>query len=223
MDVQIHSGSLTLPGSLTVPTGARGLVLFAHGSGSSRFSPRNIEVAERLNRAGFATLLFDLLTESESQDRSNIFDIPLLSRRLSLATRWAEHWAETSHLPLAYFGASTGAAAALWSAAEFGAIIRAVVCRGGRPDLAERRLKMVSAPTLLVVGEIDKQVLALNFEATTHLRHCELVVIPGASHLFEEPGTLPAVAEEAIRWFNTHLLEPPASSKPKEVSKDFTV
>ncbi|NDD90638.1 phosphoribosyltransferase, partial [bacterium] len=210
MDVLIRSGSLTLPGLLEIPQNASGLILFAHGSGSGRYSPRNREVADALNRAGFATLLFDLLTEKESQDRALVFDIPLLSRRLSLATRWVEHERKTSSLPLGYFGASTGAAAALWSAAEFGSLIRSVVSRGGRPDLATRRLKLVTAPVLLIVGEKDEQVITLNQEAQGELRNSELLIIPGSTHLFEEPGKILEVANAAIEWFRKTLPEMPA-------------
>lgn len=210
MDVLIRSGSLTLPGLLEIPQNASGLILFAHGSGSGRYSPRNREVADALNQAGFATLLFDLLTEKESQDRALVFDIPLLSRRLSLATRWVEHESKTSSLPLGYFGASTGAAAALWSAAEFGSLIRSVVSRGGRPDLATRRLKLVTAPVLLIVGEKDEPVITLNQEAQGELRNSELLIIPGSTHLFEEPGKILEVANAAIEWFRKTLPEPPA-------------
>jgi putative phosphoribosyl transferase len=205
MEIVIQSGELSLPAILQIPEAASGLVLFAHGSGSSRWSPRNQQVARCLNESGIATLLLDLLTEEESQDRSLVFDIPLLARRLALATRWAEKDPRTSHLPLAYFGASTGAAAALWAAAEFGTLIRAVVSRGGRPDLALRLLKHVSAPTLLIVGGNDEPVIELNERAHERLPRSELLIIPRATHLFEESGALEQVASHAARWFSTHF------------------
>ena len=209
MDVLIQSGSLSLPGTLTVPPNAQGLVIFAHGSGSSRLSPRNRQVSEQLNQAGLATLLFDLLTEDEAVDRAKVFDIPLLARRLSLATRWAEHQPQISRLPLGYFGASTGAAAALWSAAELGSLIRAVVSRGGRPDLALHRLKQVASPTLLIVGGDDEPVIEWNEQAHEELSESQLLVIPGATHLFEEPGKLEQVAESAASWFSSKLPRVP--------------
>lgn len=205
MDVVIRSGELELPGSLEIPENARGLVIFAHGSGSSRFSPRNLWVARQLQEAGLATLLFDLLTTEESKDRMLIFDIPLLSRRLALATRWVQRHPQAGHLPLAYFGASTGSAAALWAASEFGSQVRAVVSRGGRPDLALHRLKNVDSPTLLIVGGNDLEVLELNQKAHEELPDSELLVIPGASHLFSEPGTLEEVADQARDWFIAHF------------------
>jgi pimeloyl-ACP methyl ester carboxylesterase len=182
-------------------------VLFAHGSGSSRFSPRNTEVARRLHEAALGTLLFDLLTDAETVDRSNVFAVELLARRLGAATRWLGNEPGGS-LPMGYFGASTGAAAALWAAPEFGDSVRAVVSRGGRADLAGPRLGSVTAPTVLIVGELDHLVLDLNREAFDALR-CEkdLVVIPGATHLFEEPGALEQVADHATRWFGRFLME----------------
>jgi len=201
MEVTIRSGELQLPGVLEIPRHARGIVLFAHGSGSSRRSPRNQGVAERLNDLGIATLLLDLLTEEEATNRATVFDIPLLGRRLATATRWIEKHPEAGHLPIGYFGASTGAAAALWAAAEFGSLIRAVVSRGGRPDLAGHRLRDVQAPTLLIVGGQDVPVLELNEAAHERLPHSELLVIPGATHLFEEPGMLEEVAASAGEWF----------------------
>ncbi|MFJ9213822.1 alpha/beta family hydrolase [Streptomyces sp. NPDC102264] len=202
-DVEMTIDGRVLPGSLTLPDGAPGVVVFAHGSGSGRHSPRNRSVAERLNRAGLGTLLFDLLTPEEERDRANVFDIPLLARRLTLVTAWlgAEH-----ALPVCYFGASTGAAAALLSAAEPHADIKAVVCRGGRPDLAAEALADVRAPTLLIVGGADTQVLDLNRRAAERL-HCEhrLDVVAGATHLFEEPGALEAVADLAREWLTEHL------------------
>jgi putative phosphoribosyl transferase len=195
-----------LNGDLAVPPEARGLVVFAHGSGSSRRSPRNRAVAAALNRAGLATLLFDLLDEREAGRRELVFDIALLARRLAAAARWARADARLGELPLGFFGASTGAAAALIVAAELGEAVGAVVSRGGRPDLAGDRLPQVTAPTLLIVGGRDPEVLELNRVAAAALR-CphELVVVPGAGHLFEEPGTLEAVAGHAAGWFGRHL------------------
>ena len=195
-----------ISGELTLPDDARGLVLFAHGSGSSRHSPRNQAVAAQLNQAGLATLLFDLLTEREAADRARVFDIPLLAERLATVSRWT--WIEPSlrRLPLGYFGASTGAAAALVAAAELAEDVRAVVSRGGRPDLAGGRLEAVRAPTLLIVGSLDTEVLALNREASRRLGGpSEVAVVPGAGHLFEEPGTLDAVSGLAVDWFARHL------------------
>jgi putative phosphoribosyl transferase len=192
-----------LAGHLTIPSEAKVLVVFAHGSGSSRHSPRNQRVADVLNRAGFATFLFDLLTPGEERDRANVFDIELLGHRLVEVTRWLRANPATQRLDVAYFGASTGAGAALWAAAEPGSDVVAVVSRGGRPDLAgASRLAAVRAPTLLIVGGRDVQVLALNRSAAGHLR-CEhrVSVIPGATHLFEEPGTLQAAAEHARDWY----------------------
>lgn len=199
---------LGLEGTLGLPAGpARGLVLFAHGSGSSRFSPRNTYVASALRQTGLATLLFDLLSDSEAEDRANVFDIELLAERLLAATAWARDCETTRSLPLGYFGASTGAAAALIAAARLGAVICAVVSRGGRPDLAGAALPRVTAPTLLIVGGHDTEVLALNRTALRALR-CKGVieVVPGATHLFEEPGTLETVVELARHWFLNHLV-----------------
>jgi putative phosphoribosyl transferase len=197
-------------GRLTMPDPATGFVLFAHGSGSSRSSPRNRYVAAVLTRAGLGTLLFDLLTPDEETDRANVFDIGLLARRLIDVTGWLRSQPGTAGLPVGYFGASTGAAAALWAAAEPGAGIAAVVSRGGRPDLAGPRLGSVRAPTLLIVGGRDDVVLGLNRQAQAELR-CEnqLAVVPGATHLFEEPGTLAAAAGLARDWFVEHLPDPP--------------
>lgn len=213
-EVTIPAEGVALPGDLALPVTPSGAVVFAHGSGSSRLSPRNIEVAYVLNRAGLATLLFDLLTESEAVDRANVFDVPLLARRLEAATRWLRAQPETGRLPVGYFGASTGAAAALWAAADTGIDVRAVVSRGGRPDLAAPRLPLVRAPTLLIVGGADEVVLVLNRTAFADLRSCEheLSIVPGATHLFEEPGALERVAELATDWFAQHLspVSPPA-------------
>lgn len=197
---------LNLPGILNIPDGATGLVIFAHGSGSSRLSPRNTYVANALNRAGFATLLFDLLSPDEEADRANVFDIPLLAERLSAAVAWANGHGRLRNLPVGLFGASTGAAAALVAAAWLGDRVGAVVSRGGRPDLAAAALDEVSAPTLLIVGSRDPEVLALNEEALARLPgEKSLKVIAGATHLFEEPGTLDQVVEEATAWFRRCL------------------
>jgi putative phosphoribosyl transferase len=205
-EVEVTAGSVRLAGSLAVPENAKGVVVFAHGSGSSRHSPRNQFVADVLNRAGLATLLFDLLTPIEERDRSNVFDIGLLGERLVAVTRWLRANPATRALDVAYFGASTGAGAALWAAAEPGLDIAAVVSRGGRPDLAGARLADVLAPTLLIVGGDDHQVLALNRSAAARLR-CEnrVAIVPGATHVFEEPGTLQVAAELARDWFTQHL------------------
>jgi putative phosphoribosyl transferase len=205
-DVEVHAGEHVLPGSLTIPPGASGVVVFAHGSGSSRHSPRNRYVADALHRGGLGTLLFDLLSPEEEVDRENVFDIPLLAERLAAATDWLRAQSVARELPVGYFGASTGAGAALWAAAGPESAVRAVVSRGGRPDLAGRRLRDVRAPTLLIAGGRDDLVIDLNQEAAGHLR-CEhrLEIVPGATHLFEEPGTLEVVAELACRWFVDHL------------------
>lgn len=202
-EVSIPVGRVTLPGTLTLPATPRGIVLFAHGSGSSRHSPRNRFVADVLVDAGVATLLFDLLTPSEDRIREARFDIPLLSARLAGATAWLATEPALSALPVGYFGASTGAAAALDAAAVPGSGVRAVVSRGGRPDLAgANALARVTAPTLLLVGGEDREVIELNRAAKEHLRcDCELAIVPGATHLFEEPGTLEAVAVAARDWF----------------------
>jgi pimeloyl-ACP methyl ester carboxylesterase len=206
-DVEIPAGEVTLLGDLSVPSAAFGVVIFAHGSGSSRRSPRNRLVADTLGDAGLATLLFDLLTREEEFDRANVFDIELLATRLEAATAWVQRSLE-DRLRVGYFGASTGAAAALWAAADLGPQISAVVSRGGRPDLAGPRLGRVTAPTLLIVGEEDREVLGLNREAQGALR-CpnELAIVPGATHLFEEPGTLEEVARVATEWFAKHLVD----------------
>ncbi|MFF9392292.1 phosphoribosyltransferase family protein [Streptomyces griseoluteus] len=205
-EVDVRAGPLVLRGQLTVPEGALGIVVFAHGSGSSRHSPRNRVVAAGLNRAGLGTLLFDLLTEEEETDRANVFDTDLLARRLMDATGWLREQPEAQALAVGYFGASTGAAAALWAAAEPDARIAAVVSRGGRPDLAGPRLPAVTAPTLLIVGGHDRHVLRLNREAQARLRcENELAVVPGATHLFEEPGTLEQVTALARGWFTDHM------------------
>lgn len=205
-DVEIVVDGHLVTGHLSVPPGASGVVLFAHGSGSSRHSPRNRHVASVLNRAGLATLLFDLLSTDEERNRANVFDIELLGKRLLHATSWARQRHELAGLPIGYFGASTGAGAALWAAAEPGNGVEAVVSRGGRPDLAEGRLAEVVAPTLLIVGGHDTTVIQLNRQAQAQLRcQSELQVVPGATHLFEEPGTLDVAAALATSWFLSHL------------------
>jgi putative phosphoribosyl transferase len=197
---------LRLAGDVRIPAKSTGLVIFAHGSGSSRLSPRNLQVAEHLNEVGLATLLFDLLTEDEELDRGNVFDIDLLAERLVAVTRWTRSEAGLGELPVGYFGASTGAAAALQAAARLGGEIGAVVSRGGRPDLAGDSLADVVSPTLLIVGGDDWQVLALNEDAASRLRcEREVAVIPGATHLFEEPGALERVAELAGDWLKSRL------------------
>jgi putative phosphoribosyl transferase len=202
-EVRIQAGRADLPGTLTIPLGAAAVVVFAHGSGSSRLSPRNRQVAGWLQEAGLGTLLFDLLTPDEAEDRTNVFDIELLAGRLGAATGWLR---EGSGLDpstgIGLFGASTGAAAALWSAAEAGDSVGAVVSRGGRPDLAGPRLARVLAPTLLIVGALDVEVLELNRQAMERMTaEVELDVVPGATHLFEEPGTLEQAGDRATRWF----------------------
>jgi putative phosphoribosyl transferase len=219
--VAIDVGPLRLAGDLSVPAAREAVVVFAHGSGSSRRSPRNRFVAAALNEDGLATLLFDLLTPEEELLRANVFDIELLAERLIRATEWLQSRPEVEGLPVGYFGASTGAAAALWAAADLGGRIGAVVSRGGRPDLAKQRLGEVTAPTLLIVGGRDHVVLELNREAQTLLK-CEnrLEIVPGATHLFEEPGALEQVIELARRWFQQHLKAPraahPGASETKQ-------
>jgi len=211
-EVRIPVGpAAAVVGDLVLPGSAGGLVLFAHGSGSSRHSPRNRQVAAALNERGLATLLLDLLTPDEELDRANVFDIPLLAERLVAATRWARTDAQIVGLPVGYFGASTGAGAALWAAAELGDEIRAVVSRGGRPDLAAPRLAAVRAPVLLIVGGYDDVVLELNRQARSMLRApSELSIVPGATHLFEEPAALEEVSRLAGEWFGRHLVPDPA-------------
>jgi putative phosphoribosyl transferase len=207
----IPAGTATIEGMLEIPDHAAGLVLFAHGSGSSRHSPRNNYVAGVLRQAGVGTLLMDLLTPREDRDYARRFDIALLTQRLLDAARWVVSQDATRELPLGFFGASTGAAAALEAAAMLGADARAVVSRGGRPDLASpHALANVTAPTLLLVGGFDDVVIDLNQLAYDQLRcEKELVIVPGATHLFEEPGTLEEVARQAAAWFAKHLRLPP--------------
>ena len=203
---QVSVGPLALPGDLELPHDAAALVLFAHGSGSSRQSARNRLVAEVLHRHRLGTLLFDLLSADEAADRRNVFDVTLLGARVEMALWWASNQSELSGLPLGLFGASTGAAAALVAAAARPGSVAAVVSRGGRPDLAAHCLARVDAPTLLIVGSADQEVLALN-RAALRLLTCtrRLEVVPGATHLFEEPGALDCVAEIAAAWFESHL------------------
>jgi putative phosphoribosyl transferase len=205
-EVWIDAGPVELTGHLTLPEQFTGIVVFAHGSGSSRYSPRNRQVAEELHQAQLGTLLFDLLMPHEEQDRAHVFDIDLLAERLTAATRWLERQPEAAGQSIGYFGASTGAAAALRAAAEPDSPVAAVVSRGGRPDLALLHLGEVRAATLLLVGGADTQVLALNQRALERL-HCErqLTVIPDATHLFEEPGALESVADLAASWLRSHL------------------
>ena len=205
-EVEIPCGRRRLNGILRLPPEAKSVVAFAHGSGSGRFSPRNQFVARALEESGLATLLLDLLEEEEAEDRANVFDIELLAERLHSAAEWLCHEPETQALRLGYFGASTGAGAALVAAARDPAAVGAVVSRGGRPDLAHAYLSAVRAPTLLIVGGNDDVVLELNEQALRQL-HCskELVIVPGATHLFEEPGTLEEVARLAKQWFVRHL------------------
>lgn len=204
--VEIPIGSINLEGILRLPENARAIVIFVHGSGSSRLSPRNTYVAEVLNRYGFGTLLFDLLTEEEDRIYENRFDIPLLARRLNQAASWIKMRRELRNLPTGYFGASTGAAAAIIGAAESGMGIYAVVSRGGRPDLAGGSLARLQSPILLIVGGEDGEVIALNEEAAAQIK-CEkkISIIPGATHLFEEPGTLEQAAKSAADWFEKYL------------------
>lgn len=213
-EVTIPAGPVQLRGHLCIPTGAAGLVVFVHGSGSSRHSPRNRYVAQLLNAGGLGTLLFDLLTPGEEADRANVFDIDLLAERLGHATAWLREQPAAQGLPVGCFGASTGAAAALWAAAEPDSQVAAIVSRGGRPDLAIPRLEAVRAPTLLIVGSRDEVVLELNRRAQAHLR-CEnrLEVVPGATHLFEEPGALDRVASLARDWLTSHLMTIPGASE----------
>ena len=206
-DITIPAGRVILPGTLTVPSLARGVVAFVHGSGSSRFSPRNTLVSQALHKVHVASLLFDLLTEEEDANPRARFDIKLLTERLLAATSWLVEQARVKQLPLGYFGASTGAAAALAAAAKMGTGVTAVVSRGGRPDLAgELNLGKVVAPTLLIVGGNDDVVIELNQLALEKM-HCEkqLIIVPGATHLFEEPGALDQVAQLAADWFSRYF------------------
>jgi putative phosphoribosyl transferase len=208
MDVRIPAGQVELEGMLELPAAPRGVVAFSHGSGSGRLSPRNRFVAGQLHKAGLCTLLLDLLTAAEDDQPDNRFDIELLSGRLAHAVHFLAAEQATRGLPVGLFGASTGAASALRVAAAMPQQVRAVVSRGGRPDLAGRKaLARVACPTLLIVGGRDADVIRLNEAARDALVHCtrELVIVPGATHLFEEPGTLEAVAGHAAGWFKRHL------------------
>ncbi|MDI9848748.1 phosphoribosyltransferase family protein [Rhodoblastus sp. 17X3] len=208
--VEILLGREALPGDLALPPDRRGLIIFAHGSGSSRFSPRNRRVAEALNAAGYATLLFDLLSEEEARDRRNVFDIPLLGARMAEAIDWARHDERVFAAPIGLFGASTGAAAAIHATVARKDEVSALVSRGGRPDLAETWLGALSAPALFIVGGEDREVLELNRAAQRQcLGPTELKLVPGASHLFEEPGALEQVLAAAAEWFNRHLRPRP--------------
>jgi putative phosphoribosyl transferase len=211
-EVSISCDSVILRGDLSVPPDASGIVIFAHGSGSSRHSPRNTYVAQTLHDKGLATLLFDLLTkEEEDEERWTAhirFNIPLLAERLISTTYWTKNSRQTGRLKIGYFGASTGAAAALVAAAKLSHLVDAVVSRGGRPDLAGKELEQVKSPTLLIVGENDKTVTDLNKKALKSLKHVnnkKIIIIPRATHLFEEPGALEKVARVATDWFLNHL------------------
>jgi dienelactone hydrolase len=209
-EVTIPAGKAVVKGNLTVPQGAKGIVIFAHGSGSGRFSPRNMQVAREINKAGIATLLIDLLTQEEEQVDEFTgefrFDISLLAQRLVHATEWVKKNPDTKSLAVGYFGASTGAAAALIAVAKLPQHVKAVVSRGGRPDLAGEYLADVRAPTLLIVGGDDTEVLELNRQASEQMTsERKIVVVPGATHLFEEPAKLEEVARLAIGWFSKYL------------------
>ena len=212
---EVQIAPLGLAGILQIPKTAYALIVFAHGSGSSRLSPRNTAVARALNDRGLATLLFDLLTPAEEADRANVFDIALLASRLGEAVSWIDKQPSLGKFPLGLFGASTGAAAALVAAAELSRRVGAVVSRGGRPDLAGVALDRVRAPTLLIVGGADFQVIELNEQALARLRAPKaLEIVPGASHLFPEPGALEAVVEHAAAWFERYLGEHGAVARP---------
>ncbi|MEW6707467.1 MAG: alpha/beta family hydrolase [Pseudomonadota bacterium] len=208
---EVRIPPLDLQGLLGVPPGATGLVIFAHGSGSGRLSPRNQRVAAALRAGGLGTLLFDLLTEEEERDRRNVFDIELLASRVEHAIRWATYDQRTAHLPLGLFGASTGAGAALAAASRPHTTVAAIVSRGGRPDLAGPDLAHVSAPTLLIVGGHDEPVIEMNRNAMAVMHHAtvQLEIVPGATHLFEEPGTLDEVIRLATGWFQQHFRHDP--------------
>jgi len=206
MEIDIPLSSVTLKGDLAIPENAIGIVVFSHGSGSSRLSPRNRLVAELIQQHGMGTLLFDLLTEQEDTVYETRFDIDLLASRLIQASEWLMQYKETKDLAIGYFGASTGAASALRAAAYFEKSIKAVVSRGGRPDLALNVLNLVTAPTLLIVGQLDVQVIQMNKEAFDELKTVkEMKIVPGATHLFEEPGKLIEVANMAISWYQEYL------------------
>ncbi len=205
--VHIPLDQITLEGNLSLFPDTQAMVVFVHGSGSSRLSPRNLFVARQLQEAGFGTLLFDLLTETEDRVYASRFDIPLLTQRLIATTNWLREKPKLSKVKLGYFGASTGAAAALIAAAKLAKEIQAIVSRGGRPDLAEGYLEKVKAPSLLIVGGEDRDVIVLNQQALAKLQVIKkLVIVPGATHLFEELGKLEEVAQHTIKWFQKYLL-----------------
>lgn len=221
LNIRVEADGYILNGMLILPPKASGIVVFAHGSGSSRFSPRNLYVAKQLLQAGFAALLLDLLDKTEVDDRSKVFDIELLARRLRAATLWVGKQDAMRLLKLGYFGASTGAAAALLAAIENPSHVAAVVSRGGRPDMVMARLPEVEAPTMLIVGGDDEPVLQWNREAYRHL--CvekELLIVPHATHLFEESGALEQVAQHAVRWFVSYLGGAADSFSDKEDGND---
>lgn len=208
LEIDIRLSSVTLKGDLVIPENAKGMVVFSHGSGSSRFSSRNKMVAEDIQEQNIGTLLFDLLTEEEDRIYENRFNIDLLTGRLIETTEWLMEQQEVTNLPVGYFGASTGAASALRAAAYFGNTIKAVVSRGGRPDMALNVLHLVTAPTLLIVGGMDVPVIGMNKMAFDELQSVkEMKVIHGATHLFEEPGKLQEVADLAIIWYKRHLVQ----------------
>lgn len=217
-ELNIPADEVVLKGHLVVPDDAKGLVIFSHGSGSSRLSTRNRFVAYSLETKGFATLLFDLLTEQEDLNYQKRFNIDLLTHRLIKTTEWVKSKKDYKHLNVGYFGASTGAASALRASAILGKeVVKAVVSRGGRPDMANQELKSVNSPTLLLVGELDTQVIKLNQQAFIRMRCIkELTIIPGASHLFEEPGKLEQVTRHANEWYLKYLYR-----HQKEIEKDF--
>lgn len=205
-DIEIPVNSVNLKGYLRSAKNSKGIVLFSHGSGSSRLSSRNNYIADFLLTQGFSSLLFDLLTPQEDTQYKNRFNIELLTERLLKATHWILNNKDTKHLPIAYFGASTGAASALAAAASLGDTIKTIVSRGGRPDLVMSILKNIESPTLLIVGGNDKDVLLLNKKAKSKMNgFCELKIVKGASHLFEEPGTLAIVAQQTANWLNIYL------------------
>ena len=217
--IEIPLKSVTLKGDLAIPKNADGIVIFSHGSGSSRFSPRNKFVAEMLHQQNFGTLLFDLLTEEEDTIYENTFNIDLLTSRLIEVTDWLLHHKNVKGIPIGYFGASTGAASALGAAAHFKNKIKAVVCRGGRPDLALHHLSAVTSPTLLLVGELDYPVIEMNKLAVSRLHYeKDMQVISGATHLFKEPGKLVEVVELSISWYKEHLSKEKYASEKTSVT-----
>lgn len=221
-EVEIKSNKVLLSGILGLPAKAKGLVIFAHGSGSSRFSLRNNFVARELHKTGMATLLMDLLTEQEELNRHNVFDIELLASRLLIAKKWLGQQTGLANFPLAYFGASTGAGAALYAAALDPENIFAVVSRGGRPDLAAEKLRLVQAPTLFIVGGRDTLVLDLNREALANLPCTKkMEIVPGATHLFEEPGALEQVAKLATKWYASAIIAPSFRTRSHSLTREI--